>query len=241
MKESIWNGFKRIDFDFEGREAVLVFPDQPDNGKWLYKTEYFGAFPAFELEMVRRGYHLAYLQNHSRWCLPEDIPVKARFCDYLRNTYGLQKQCVMVGMSCGGMHAVYFAAAYPEYAAGLYLDAPVMNLLSCPCGVGDATDEMYAEFVQHTGITKSELINFRHHPIDAADALVQHQIPVYLVCGDSDSTVPYHENGKQLAQMYERAGAPITVTVKPGCGHHPHGLDDVTPLVRFAEQRIRNK
>ena len=28
MTESIWNGFRHIDFTFEGREAILVFPDE---------------------------------------------------------------------------------------------------------------------------------------------------------------------------------------------------------------------
>ena len=46
-------------------------------------------------------------------------------------------------MSCGGMHAVYIAAKYPEYVSLLYLDAPVLNLLSCPCGIGVEGNDMY--------------------------------------------------------------------------------------------------
>ena len=56
MKETLWNGFKRIDFEFEGREAILVFPKIPDNNKnWLIKTEYFDAFPELEIELVKKG------------------------------------------------------------------------------------------------------------------------------------------------------------------------------------------
>ena len=52
-----WNGFKKIDFDFNGREALLICPEKAVEGnKWLYKTEYFGAFPEFEIEMLKRGY-----------------------------------------------------------------------------------------------------------------------------------------------------------------------------------------
>jgi hypothetical protein len=43
------------------------------------KTEYFGAFPAFELEMLNRGYYVAHIKNTTRWCLPEDTDAKA-FC-----------------------------------------------------------------------------------------------------------------------------------------------------------------
>ena len=55
--ESIWNGFKKIEFDYEGRKAILVYPNTPTKeNKWLYKTEYFGAFPDFEIEMLKKGY-----------------------------------------------------------------------------------------------------------------------------------------------------------------------------------------
>ncbi len=236
MEQSVWNGFSRIDFMFEDRKAILVLPKRADGGKWLFKTEYFDAFPAFEIEMVSRGYHLAYLENKTRWCLPEDIAVKERFCAYLTENYGLQNKCVPVGMSCGGMHAVYFAAQFPDRIAGLYLDAPVMNLLSCPCGMGDADDSMYEEFHAATGFDKSTLLGYRNHPIDAADALIKKGIPVFLVCGDADGVVPYHENGKLLYEKYQAAKGDITLVLKPGVGHHPHGLDDVTPLVFFANR-----
>ena len=63
MQETMWNGFRRIDFVFEGMEAILVFPKEPNaNKNWLLKTEYFDAFPAFEIEMLQRGWHLAYVR-----------------------------------------------------------------------------------------------------------------------------------------------------------------------------------
>ena len=39
-------------------------------------------------------------------------------------------------MSCGGLCAINFAAKYPDLVSVLYLDAPVVNLLSCPMGFG---------------------------------------------------------------------------------------------------------
>ena len=157
--EQEWNGYRWLTFSFEDRQAMVLCPKTPDpQGRWLFKTEYFLAFPAFEEEMLARGFHVAWLENHSRWCLPEDIDVKPRFCDFLQKEFHLAEKCLPVGMSCGGMHAVYFAAKYPQYVAALYLDAPVINLLSCPCGVGTATDEMYPEFLQHTGMTVSQVL-----------------------------------------------------------------------------------
>lgn len=232
-KESVWNTFRRYDFQFEDKPAVLICPDSPVAGnKWLFKTEYFGAFPEYEIEMVKRGYYVAHVDNTTRWCLPEDTERQARFAAFLSEEFGLSGQCFPVGMSCGGMQAVYLAAKYPELVAAMYLDAPVLNLLSCPCGVGDATNMLYDEFVDATGWTVSDMISYRKHPIDYVDLLVKKEIPVFLVSGDCDGMVPYHENGKHLAEKYSTRQCFCQV-IKRGCDHHPHGLTDPSELIAF--------
>ena len=237
MIKDEWNGFARLKFDFCGRESFLVIPDEPrEDKKWIYKTEYFGAFPAFQIEMVKKGYYLAYMKNKSRWCPPEDTDMRAEFCRFLSKEFGLYERCFPVGFSCGGMEAVYFAAKYPEYVSAMYIDAPVLNLLSCPGGVGVAGDSLYAEFFKETGLTVSELINYRNHPIDHVGKLIDSRIPVALVCGDSDKTVPYTENGKYFAEAYSASDVPFFEVLKPGCDHHPHGLEDNSELIAFAEK-----
>ena len=52
----------------------------------------------------------------------------------------------------------------------------------------------------------------------------------------SDSTVPYNENGKILADYYAANGLPITVITKPDCDHHPHSLENVEPIIKFIEK-----
>ena len=233
-----WEGFRRVEFEFQGRRAILLCPKEPcEQKKWLFKTEYFGAFPQFELEMVERGYHVAYLQNETRWHVASDDDAKEDFCEFLHQELGFHEQCLPVGMSCGGLQAVYFAAKYPKRVAALYLDAPVLNLLSCPFAIGRAEDEsMYAEFVKHTGLTLSDMINYRNHPIDHMDELLENHIPVFLVSGDSDVVVPYCENGQVFYEYYKKHGGNITQIVKEGCDHHPHGLEDNTPLIKFVEK-----
>ncbi len=235
MTESTWNGFKRIDFEFEGMAAILVFPQEANENKnWLLKTEYFDAFPEYEIDMVKRGWHLAYLKNVTRWCLEEDLDRKRRFVDFMAKEYGLYKKCFPVGMSCGGMIAAKFAAKYPECVSAIYLDAPVMNLLSCPAGIGKADDDMLDEFIGATGITLSELINYRNNPVDKMHKLLEANVPVIMVYGDSDDVVPYCENGEILEKFYRENGGIIECYGKEGCGHHPHSLADFTPIVDFA-------
>ena len=237
MTESLYNGYKRIDFTFEGMNATIVFPNEPNSDKnWLLKTEYFEAFPNFELEMLSRGWHVAYVANVTRWCLDEDIDRKKRFCDFMTAEYELHSKCIPVGLSCGGMIGCKFAAKYPECVSALYLDAPVMNLLSCPAGLGKAQNFMMPEFVEAFGMTLAELISYRNHPIDNIPSLFEHNIPVIMLYGDVDDIVPYDENGAILEKYYRERGGNIVTIARKGCGHHPHGLDDLTPLVEFAEK-----
>jgi len=238
MSQFVENGFNKIEFEFEGMGAILVEPKVANEGRnWLLKTEYFGAFPSFEIEMLNRGWHLAFIKNSTRWCVnDENLDRKKRFADYLVKTYNLSPMCIPVGMSCGGKYAVRFAAKYPECVSALYLDAPVMNLLSCPADLGDAKSNLMEEFTYATGMNLSELISFREHPIDKMHLLLENKIPVMLVYGDSDEIVPYHENGALLEKYYKENGGTIVAIGKRGCGHHPHGLEDNTPLIEFAQK-----
>ena len=237
MLEKEWNGFRKIEFLFENREAILVIPKHANENKnWLFKTEYFGAFPSFEIEMLKRGWHLAFIKNVTRWCLDEDLDLKKRFAEYLHEQYGLYHKCVPVGMSCGGLIASKFAAKYPNFVSVLYLDAPVMNLLSCPAGIGMAGNGMLTEFTEATGISLSELTYYRDHPIDKMPLLLKNNLPIIMVYGDSDNVVPYSENGAVLEKYYRENGGIIKTIGKANCGHHPHGLDDNAPLIEFVEK-----
>lgn len=232
----MWNGFDCKEFIFKGRKATVILPENPRaDRKWLFKTEYLDAFPTFEISMLKRGYYVANIENETRWGRDEDTQLQADFAKHLISEYGFYKKCLPVGMSCGGMQAVFLAAKHPELVAALYLDAPVLNFLSCPGGVGKSTNEMFEEFQNATGLTYSELINYRKHPIDYVKKLIEEKIPVFLVCGDSDFTVPYCENGQYLAEMYENSDIEFHKVIKPGCAHHPHGLNDCSEIIKFAE------
>lgn len=56
------------------------------------KMEYFGAFPALEEEMLRRGWHLCYLANANRWGTDVDSDANARFCEFISEEFGLERR-----------------------------------------------------------------------------------------------------------------------------------------------------
>ena len=234
---SEWYGFKRLDFKFNGRECILVCPDTPCEGnKWLYRTEYFGAFADLEIALVKKGYHLAYMKNTTRMCPEIDTDMRPLFCDFLSREFGLNKKCALIGLSCGGMQAVYFAAKYPQYVACAYLDAPVMNYLSWPFGLGVSQCDDSAEFIRDMGVGLSEMLNFRNHPIDQKEKLLKSGIPILLVSGDSDTVVPFCENGQLLYDYFKANGGNIELILKAGGDHHPHALSDNTPIIKFVQK-----
>ena len=234
----LWYGFEMEKMTFEDHDALVVFPKEPDAKKRLaIKTEYWNAFPeAAEIDLVKKGFHLCYIQNDNRWGTMEDLDRKARFIRFVQEKYGLCDTCVPVGMSCGGLFAIKLASYYPELISCMYLDAPVVNYYSCPCSFGAAVP-FYHGIVELQNALKFksfyELFSYRDMPMHRLPVLVEHRIPAVVVTGDADTVVPYTENGIMLEQDYRAAGIDLEVFVKPGGDHHPHGLPDNTPVLNF--------
>ena len=66
-----------------------------------------------------------------------------------------------------------------------------------------------------------------------AGGLHANGVAVVCVVGDVDEAVPYEENTAVLERRLAELGQRVTVFHKPDCGHHPHGLEDVSPVVDF--------
>ncbi len=223
-KKIEWLGCEGVEFSFEGFPCKLIKPNGKPNGKWALKTEYFTAFPKTEEVLLARGWHIAFQENKTRWAMEDDVERKARFVRFVSEEFGLPAKCSTVGFSCGGLYATMLAAAHPELIDVLYIDAPVLNLLSCPCGMGNAQSGLYQGFYEATGLSRSQLISYRNHPIDKLPILVENDIPIVMVAGDMDATVPYSENGAILEEYYKSHGGRLRVWVKYACDHWPHGL-----------------
>ena len=234
----MWNGFETDEFEFEGFAASVVKPENKC-GFAALKTEYRDAFPATEIMLLKNGFHIFYIQNKNRWGTSDDIERKARFIRFAAAKYGVSRRVVPVGMSCGGLFAIKLAAIHPELVSCLYLDAPVVNYLSCPCGFGSGNilsgkTGDYTEILAALELSSiSQLLSYREAPIDYLARLADTRVPIAMVAGDSDKTVPYHENGALIEKIYKERTLELFTSIKPGCDHHPHGLDDPTPVVEF--------
>ncbi len=235
------DGYTQLEFLFKGKKAIALVPDEKvKNGRTVFKTEYFGAFPDLQKEFVRRGYTLIFLENRNRWGTDSEIDDQYEFINYASRELDISNRVITIGMSCGGMMSVLIAAKYPDCIEGLYIDAPVMNFLSCPARMGnapDVLDSMWTEFENAWHMTKSQLLTFRGHPIDKLPTLVKNKVRIYMAYGDSDKTVPYEENGIALERAYKQAGLShlLYIDKKEGVDHHPHGPSDIERAIKFFE------
>lgn len=243
LAEYRYDGIYHLEFEFKGKKCIALMNEDKTkrNGKTVLKTEYFGAFPALQNEMIKRGYTLLFIENRNRWGTPEQIEDQYEFILYASKELGIENKVFTIGMSCGGMMSILLAAKHPEVINALYIDAPVVNFLSCPARLGnapDVTDGMWEEFERAWKMTKQELLTFRGHPIDYLDKLVENKIRVYMAYGDSDKTVPYEENGIALERKYKENGLEglIYIDKKVGVDHHPHGPSDIDFAIKYLER-----
>ncbi len=233
---SQWNGYEKVEFTVAEHQGVLVKPKTVANGKpWIWRTEFFGHEPQADIALLGSGWHVAYFKISDMYGAPQAIQLMAQFHDYTTSTYGLNARVVLEGFSRGGLYAFNFAATYPDKTAGLYLDAPVLDLRSWPGGkgAGSGSKACWDQALQIYGLTEATAADFKGNPIDRIDPVVKAHIPIIAVCGDSDKVVPYVENTAILEGRYKELGGNIQVILKPGGDHHPHSLKDPQPIVDF--------
>ena len=185
----------------KGRKALIVAPKLGrSNGKWALKTKYFGAFPDTQIKLLENGYYIAHI-NKTPWHVPDDTEAGATPAKYMHNELGLNQKCAIIGMSCGGMQGIYFAAKYPQYISCMYLDAPVVNFLSCPGDFGVEQSGFQQMFELHVGMTKSELISYRNHPLDNLHYLVENNIPIIVFNLDRPDNIYDAVMGKSVGTL----------------------------------------
>ena len=221
-------------FELNGYTATVLIPEKP-NGKWIWKTEFFDAFEDSELALYGMGYTRVYYQISDKFGSPEAVRLMRRFHKELLKRYAfLDERAILFGFSRGGLYAFNYALYYPEAVAKIYLDAPVLNLHSWPWEKGGVNQERFAkEYNQNEDTMKT----FRGSPLDNMAEFAEYDIPLLIVCGDVDESVPLDRNSQVLYDYYKSIGKSFEFIVKKGCGHHPHSLTDVTPIIEFVEKK----
>ncbi len=221
---------------YGGRDYTVIRPANA-NGNWVWRTEFLGAFDYADKALQNLGWTTAYYRVSDMYGSEESVELLKSFHDFVTAEFGLSEKADVFGFSRGGLYAVNYALKYPGDVSTLYLDAPVLTLWSWPAGLGKGVGSVccFNEVKAMYGVDEETVKTHTGNPILHASELISTEIPVILVAGDSDKTVPYSENGALLKKAYDDAGASanIKVIIKEGCDHHPHSLEDPTEIVNF--------
>jgi pimeloyl-ACP methyl ester carboxylesterase len=145
-----WHGFDRYDFlmdeqtlaiqpfvaaptegnaikgDVQGqRRCVVVVPKTPAPGNpWSWQGCYWDHQPQAEVELLRRGFHIAYIMANDE--LKPDRKWDAWYT-FLTQQHGLSPKPAFIGMSRGGEYAYTWATANPDKVSCIYADNPGAN------------------------------------------------------------------------------------------------------------------
>jgi len=234
---SDWHGFARHEFLVEGKAASVVVPRQPAAGRpWVWHGEFFGHKPVPDIALLGRGFHIVYLRVPDMLGCPAAVAHWNALYAELTGKYGLAQKAALVGLSRGGLYVYNWAAANPTKVACIYGDAPVCDFKSWPGGKGKGKGSLrdWQLVLDRYGFkSEAEALAYDKNPIDNLAPLAQAGVPLLHVYGDADDVVPWDENTGLIAERYRKLGGSITLIAKPGVGHHPHGLEDSTPIVDF--------
>ena len=130
--------------------------------------------------------------------------------------------------------------AHPDRTLAVYLDNAVCDFKSWPggqvkkLGTGKGSEAEWKKLLAAYDFkSDADALAYKLNPVDNLAPLAKAKVPLLLVYGDKDTVVPHAENSEVVYDRYKALGGPVERVVKPGQDHHPHGLKDVTPVVKF--------
>lgn len=231
-----FNGYSLSNFEYKGNACKLVRPKKVATGApWVLRARFWGHEPQTDIALLERGFHIAYCDVANLFGGPEAIK---RWDDFykLMTQGGLSKKVVLEGMSRGGLIVYNWAAKNSKKVACVYADAPVLDGKSWPGGLGKGKGSVsdWEAFKKVYSLnTQKDISNFKGNPIHKIKAIAKGGYPMMHVCGAADVVVTIEENTKPFEVGIKANGGAINVIYKDGVGHHPHSLENPSPIVDF--------
>ena len=237
-KIDTWQGHTRHTFTIDGCKAWVVEPKIALPGKpWSWCLEFPDAFTdrCAAPQLLAAGFHHAHIVVGNTFGSP---PAQKHFVAFHAALVekGLAPKAALIGISRGGLYSYRFASENPTKVAVIYGDAPVCDFKSWPGGKGKgkgSAGDWAALMKLYEFPMEEDALAYLGNPIDVLSTLADAGIPLIHVVGDADDVVPVAENTAIIEQRYRALNGTIDVIHKPGVGHHPHGLDDPAPVVKF--------
>jgi len=224
-------------FKYADRDAIIVVPKAPRKDRaWILRPAFFGAFANADEELVKRGFFLLYYDVTHCYASPNAMNLLDNFYKFAIAEFKLNDKVALEGLSRGGACALNWANRNPSKIACVYVDAPVCDFSVWP---SEKQTNLYKDFLKEWNVESFE--GFKGNPLDNLENLAHSGVPVLMVAGDADKTVPFSQNGQIYAKRFFDNGGNIETIIKKGCDHHPHGLENPDLIVNFIEQNCHAK
>ncbi len=240
-----YHGYVKHDFYVSGNSVIVVDPKTTAVGKpWIWRAEFFDHRPEADLALLKMGWHLVYVNVGNTFGCPDAMEKWDAFYEFLTLDLGFSKKPALEGLSRGGLYVYNWAASHPDRVSSIYGDAPVCDFKSWPGGKGKGPGSKgdWEKLIRdYHFANEAEALAYPYNPVDNLVPIVKAGIPIIHVAGGADEVVPIDENTYVIRDRLQKLGTKMELIVKPGGLHHPHGLDDPTPVVEFILTAFKRK
>lgn len=224
-------------FEIEGRTVTLKVPERAAAGRpWLWVGEFAGHLRTLEDGLVASGWHVASVDMKNQFGSPAAMDVWEHVYEDLHHRRGLSAKPALLGISRGGLYVNAWLRRHPDRAGVLYLDNAVCDPRSWPGGFelnrkgrGSAGD--WTRYKTVLGFDDESALAESIRPEEGLLPAIEAGVVLISCHGTTDDTVPYEDNAAVLIKLWQDHNGTVELFVKPGGGHHPHGLPDPQPLI----------
>lgn len=238
ISESKWKGFSKQSFRMDDHAAFVVVPLKPATGKpWIWRTSFPDFHPEVDHELVKQGFHIAYIDVVSMLGADQSLDIMDRFYALVRKQWGLAEKPALEPCSRGGLHAYRYAARHPDRIACIFGDVPVMDLKSWPLQSPSAKGPLQDALKYYGFKNEDELKAYDGNPIDVLAPIAKARIPLRHIVSPNDTVVPPDDNTLLAKRRLNELGWDLeVVTVNPkttiNSGHH-YPMIEIEQSVRF--------
>ncbi len=236
LSKENFHGYELINFKLNSWGCKLVKPRREVAGSpWVLRARFWGHQPQTDIALLERGFHIAYIDVANLFGGNEGLERWNTLYAFMTRI-GMSKKVVLEGMSRGGLILYNWAVENPEKVACVYADAPVLDGTSWPGGFGKSKKSLtdWEAFKKIYNLDSyAAIVRFSDNPIHKIKEIAAAGFPMLHVCGEADNVVPIDENTKLFEQEIKNNGGDISVIYKENIGHHPHSLENPTPIVDF--------
>lgn len=213
-QHSVWHGFVKHNFVFEGRNAHIVMPPKPLSGNpWVWRAN----LPDWHIEidsiLLSRGFYIGYIDCNDMYGNSEAMQLWDRFYDYLVNEKQFSARPALAGVSWGSLYVYGWAKRNPDKVSCIYAEAPVMSIANwVERRRGDSgEDDDLQKLLTAYHFTEEQATRYDDNPVDHLEGLAGFRVPVIHVVCERDRIVPVVDHTVVFETNYKKLGGKVQV------------------------------